>query len=98
MPDTRVDFGNVEWGETAFGTVSVTNSGETYFDRIELGEGEMEESFSLHLGRTVYCDVSPSPSANWATGRHWRPRTRTVQMRLATTGTWRIDSDLHLRG
>ena len=64
IPDARIDFGNVDWGETAFQTVTVTNSGDLPMgvDRIELGDGEMEESFSLHLGRTIYCDGPPLPT------------------------------------
>ena len=64
VPEARVNFGTVDWGETAFKTVTVTNSGDKPMgvDRIELGDGEMEESFSLHLGRSVYCGGAPLPS------------------------------------
>jgi hypothetical protein len=64
VDDNRLNFGNVEWGETAFRTLTVSNGGEKPMgiDRIELSEDEMEDNFALYLGRSVYCEGRPLPN------------------------------------
>ncbi len=66
VPDTRIDFGNVSWGDRVVEKVTVMNTGAMAMgiDSITLNEGEMEDSFSLILGRTTYCDAPPLPTAN----------------------------------
>jgi len=60
----RVNFGAVEWGETVYETITISNTGllPLGLSNIELGVDEMEDNFALHLGREVYCATSPLPS------------------------------------
>ena len=51
LSTNRVNFGPVEWGDTVYETITVTNTGKlTCVSSISLGVEEMEENFALHLG------------------------------------------------
>ena len=76
----RVDFGDVEWGETAYETVTIRNTGALPMglSGVSLGGDEMEDSFALHLGRTVYCTETALPDFS-DTGAPMHPQASRVR-------------------
>ena len=55
---SRLDFGALDWGETVFKDVAITNRGALPLGiaSIAIGTNEMEENFTLHLAPSVDCD------------------------------------------
>lgn len=55
---SRIDFGALDWGETVFKEVAITNRGALPLGvaSIAIGANEMEENFTLHLAPSVDCD------------------------------------------
>ena len=62
----RVDFGTLDWGETVFEEITISNSGALPLGvaSIAIGSNEMEENFTLHLAPSVDCDGNSSNSSD----------------------------------
>ena len=58
LSTSRLDFGALEWGETEYRRVSITNRGALPLgiSSIAIGTNEMEQNFALHLAPSVDCD------------------------------------------
>lgn len=65
----KVNFGDVNWGETVLQDVTITNSGGLPLgvSSIALGTEEMEANFILNLGSTVVCGDEASDTPEDAT-------------------------------